>query len=199
MEKIMILTLEEIQEAKKSYSDNQVFNKLDKLLDEANKMEEWELFDDILNCMPPKSEDADYELLASITKELGYKKVMDIGACLGVQKLYFDALGIQYEGIELSSKTEFCSDAVHYSTKYPCTLKNNGDVLMISNLCIGFLIDFLECLPHMAEDFHGCLLNCPRFTPEQIGEIEKDFEIIQIFPENEVRRFYYLRKKEEKI
>lgn len=198
MKKTMILTLEEIQDAKKAYADYQVFNKMEQLLDKANKKDDAELCDDILNCMQSKGEDADYELLASITKALGYKKVMDIGACLGLQELYFEALGIKYEGIEISAKTEFCSDAVHYSTKYPCSVKNEGDVLMISNLCIGFLIDLLDCLPAM-KDFSGCLLNCPRFTSEQIEEIEKDFEIIQIFPENEVRRFYYLRKKEEKI
>lgn len=195
METIQIPPLE-IEAAKSAYSRFKVFEKMDHLLDQVSSsdLEDMMTADCILHCMQNKKETQDYEALAAMAKKLGYDKVFDIGACTGVQELYFQALELDYSGIEITKKPRIYSDSVRYETSYPCRIKDQKDALLISNLCIGYLIDLIESLPFMAQDFNACLMNCPKLTQEEAESAEKWFKITRLQTE-EGRYFTYMEKR----
>lgn len=187
-----ILTCNELQEAKKAYEKEQIFERMDWL---ANSINDPEVVDCIYHCIQLHNETTQYETIAAIVKKLEVNKVIDIGACTGVQEMYFHALGIDYKGIEIMDRMEVYSKNVQYKTAYPCSLENEEKSLLISNLCVGYLIDWLDCLPFISKDFDACLMNVPKFTPEEKQLTEKDFDISEFVSETDGQHYIYLQKR----
>ena len=128
---------------------------------------EYDRLEDQLYCISSYQEGHKewYEAVAKYAKELGLKKVYDIGCCYGYQSEEFIKLGLQYVGIEIcrymkDNAYNLGNQNVEYIfKKYPCEIHPEKDSIAISHLCIGFLINTEEELKTLYDQFDNVLID----------------------------------------
>lgn len=87
-----------------------------------------------------------YQAVAKACKHEGVKRVFDIGANIGVQRYFFESLGIEYVPVdeyEMANINGSLDGLIN--KKYPFEIHAKEDDALISHLCIGYLVNFCDC------------------------------------------------------
>lgn len=93
-----------------------------------------------------------YKQVAEIARSLNIKTIYDVGANIGVQRYFFERYNIKYVPIDMEKMENINGslDGLIYQ-KYPFKINNNEKDMLVSGLCIGFLIKDEVVLPYLKD------------------------------------------------
>lgn len=105
-----------------------------------------------------------YKNVALYVKNRGFETVIDIGACYGFQAENFINENLNYIGVECvkyMKDYQFMKDhekVTYILKKYPCEIEIPEKSVLVSNLCIGYLVNE-EAFEEMNKTFQTVILN----------------------------------------
>lgn len=114
-----------------------------------------------------------YSLVSNYAKNNGNTRVFDIGACLGIQGFFFRENDIDYIPVDNYADANingFLDNLIIKS--YPFKIDTCSQDMLISHLCLGYLIKEDDALEYL-KDFRHIITDYKLKTAEKYFDVQK--------------------------